>query len=177
MTITTRALLCITTITILSISSTAAVAETRTISAVIPWQAQGQVFQVGADRARFLGSLEGIMYIETAEGVMDEAFVRCPIVQNINLEDGTTSASGDCVIIVGPEDTAYAEITCEGVAGLCRGEFKLTGGAGRLAGIRGSGPMTVRSPLHELASDLSGGVMIHAVAGILQMPELRLELP
>ena len=34
------------------------------------------------------------MYVETAEGEMNEAFVRCPIVQDINVEDGTTSATG-----------------------------------------------------------------------------------
>jgi hypothetical protein len=64
---------------------------------------------VGEGKAQFLGSLEGIMYVETAKGDMDEAFVRCPIVQDINLEDGTTSASGKCVIVVSPDDTAYAE--------------------------------------------------------------------
>ena len=177
MLISIRAWLCITAITIISGWSVAAIAETRTISAVIPWQGQGQIFQVSAGKLRFLGSLEGIMYVETAEGSMNEAFVRCPIVQNINLEDSTTSATGDCVIVAGPEDIAYAEITCDGVAGLCRGEFRFTGGAGRLEGIRGKGKMTVRSPLHALAGDLSGGVMIQAAAGILQMPELRVELP
>ena len=177
MTITIRALLYATIILTFGTWNAATLAETSTISAVIPWQGQGQVFQVSDNTARFLGSLEGIMYVETAEGAMDEAFVRCPIVQDINIEDGTTSASGKCVIIVSPDDTAYAEISCEGKAGLCRGEFRLTGGAGSLAGIRGSGKMTVRSPVHALASDLSGGVMIQAAAGILQMPELRVELP
>ena len=152
-------------------------AETTTISAVIPWQGQGQVFQVGEGKAQFLGSLEGIMYVETAEGEMNEAFVRCPILQDINLEEGTTSATGKCIIVVSPEDTAYAEITCEGAEGICRGEFRFTGGAGSLQGIRGSGEMTARSPVHALASDLSAGVLIQAAAGILQMPELRVELP
>jgi hypothetical protein len=132
---------------------------------------------VGEGKAQFLGSLEGIMYVETAKGDMDEAFVRCPIVQDINLEDGTTSASGKCVIVVSPDDTAYAEISCEGKAGLCRGEFRFTGGAGSLQGISGSGKLIARSPVHALASDLSGGVVIQAAAGILQMPELKVTLP
>jgi hypothetical protein len=152
-------------------------AETTTISAVIPWQGQGQVFQVGDGKAQFLGSLEGIMYIETAEGEMNEAFVRCPIVQDINLEDGTTSTSGKCVIVASPEDTAFAEISCNGEKGVCRGEFMFTGGKGKLEGIRGAGKMTARSPVHALASDLSAGVLIQAAAGILQMQELEVELP
>ena len=162
---------------ILGASTSAAVADTTTISAVIPWQGSGQVFQTGDSSAQFLGSLEGIMYVETAEGAMDEAFVRCPIVQNINLEDGTTSATGKCVIVASPEDTAYAEIDCEGAAGLCRGEFRFTGGTGGLEGVKGKGKMTARSPVHALASDLSGGVTIHAAAGILQMPALKVTLP
>ena len=112
-----------------------------------------------------------------AEGEMDEAFVRCPIVQNIDLAAGVSSTSGKCIIVVSPEDTVYAELTCEGSAGLCRGEFHITGGAGRFEGIKGMGKMTARSPVHALASDLSGGVSIHAAAGILQMPELTVELP
>ena len=165
------------TMLILGASTTTAVAETKTISAVIPWQGQGQVFQTGDSMAQFLGSLEGIMYVETAEGEMNEAFVRCPIVQDINLADGSTSASGKCVIVVSPEDTAYAEIECEGEKGICHGEFRFTSGKGRLEGIRGSGEMTARSPVHALASDLSAGVLIQAAAGILQIPELRVELP
>ena len=152
-------------------------AASNTISAVIPWQGQGQIFPVATDRLRFLGSIEGIMYVETAEGDMNEAFVRCPIVQDIDAVDGSTSASGNCLIIVSTEDAVFAEISCEGKTGLCRGEIKLTGGTGRFAGISGSGDLTVRSPVHALAADLSEGTVVHAAAGILQMPELKYRLP
>jgi hypothetical protein len=152
-------------------------AASNTISAVIPWQGQGEIFPVATDKLRFLGSIEGIMYVETAEGDMNEAFVRCPIVQDIDGTDGSTSASGNCVIVVSTDDAVFAEITCEGIAGLCSGEFKLTGGTGRFAGISGSGAMTVRSPVHALAADLSEGTVVHVAAGILQMPKLRYSLP
>ncbi|MGI9206242.1 MAG: hypothetical protein ACR2Q3_19660 [Woeseiaceae bacterium] len=152
-------------------------AETSVISAVISWQGQGQVFPVSVSTNRFLGAMEGIMYTETAEGVMNEAFVRCPIVQDIDFADGSTSASGNCVIVASPEDTVFAELTCEGVAGFCNGQFSITGGTGRFEGVSGSGPMTVRSPIHALAADLSDGTVIHAAAGILQMPELEVNLP
>ena len=151
-------------------------AASKTISAVIPWQGEGQLFPVAIDKLRFLGSIEGIMYVETAEGDMNEAFVRCPIVQDVHA-DGSTSASGNCVIVISTEDSVFAELTCKGIAGLCSGEFKLTGGTGRFAGISGSGPMTVRSPVHALAADLSEGTMIHVAAGILQIPKLKYTLP
>jgi hypothetical protein len=159
------------------ISSEFAYAASNTVSAVIPWQGQGQIFPIATDKLRFLGSIEGIMYLETADGDMDEAFVRCPIVQNIDPTDGSTSASGDCVIVVSTDDAAFAEIACEGIAGLCRGEFKLTGGTGRFAGISGSGDMTVRSPVHALAADLTEGTVIRIAAGILQIPKLKYSLP
>ena len=152
-------------------------AASSTISAVIPWQGQGQIFPVATDKLRFLGSLEGIMYVETAEGDMNEAFVRCPIVQDIDATDGSTSVSGNCLIVASTKDSVFAEITCEGIAGLCSGEFKLTGGTGRFARISGSGKMTVRSPVHALAADLSEGTVVHVAAGILQIPELNYSLP
>lgn len=117
------------------------------------------------------------MYVETADGIMNEAFVRCPIVQDIDTVDGSTSVSGNCAIAVSPENSVYAELICEGVAGFCTGEFSITGGTGRFAGVSGSGDMTVRSPVHALAADLSDGTVIHAAAGILQMPELEVILP
>ena len=152
-------------------------AASNTISAIISWQGQGQIFPVDVGKLRFLGVLEGIMYVETAEGVMNEAFVRCPIVQDIDAADQSTSATGNCVIVDSPEDSAFAELTCEGIAGYCRGEFTLTGGTGRFSGVSGSGSMTVRSPVHALAADLTDGTLIHAAAGILQIPALEVDLP
>jgi len=53
--------------------ATTSLAETSKISAIIPWQGQGQMFPVATNKLRFLGALEGIMYVETAEGAMNEA--------------------------------------------------------------------------------------------------------
>jgi hypothetical protein len=61
--------------------------------------------------------------------------------------------------------------------GFCSGEFKLTGGTGRFSGISGSSRMTVRSPVHALARDLSDGTVLQIAAGILQLPELTITLP
>jgi hypothetical protein len=151
--------------------------ETSTISAIIPWQGQGQIFPVGTDKLRFLGSIEGIMYVETAEGEMDEAFVQCPIVQDVDATSQSTSATGNCTIVVSTEDAVFARITCEGTKGLCRGEFEVTGGTGRFVGISGSGQMTVRSPVHVLAADLSEGTVLQLASGILQIPELEITTP
>jgi len=154
-----------------------ATADTRTISAIVPWQGQGQLFPVDVNKLRFLGTLEGVMYVETADGDMNEAFVRCPIVQDVDAEHQTTSASGNCEIAVSPEDVVYAEMTCEGVAGFCSGAFTLTAGTGKFDGISGTGKMTIRSPIHALAADLTDGTLVHAAAGLLQIPKLKVSLP
>ncbi len=117
------------------------------------------------------------MYVETAEGEMDEAFVQCPIVQDLDATSQSTSATGNCTIVVSTEDAVFAEITCEGTKGVCRGDFKLTGGTGRFLGISGSGKMTVRSPVYALAADLSDGTVLHVASGILQIPELEIITP
>jgi hypothetical protein len=152
-------------------------AASITVSAVIPWQGQGQIFPIGTDKLRFLGAIEGIMYVETVEGALNEAFVQCPIVQDIDVTSETTSATGNCTIIVSTEDAVFAELTCSGMQGYCSGEFKLTGGTGRFSGISGSSKLIVRSPVHALARDLSDGSVLQIAAGILQLPELKITLP
>jgi len=152
-------------------------AASITVSAVIPWQGQGQIFPIGTDKLRFLGAIEGIMYVETVEGALNEAFVQCPIVQDIDVTSETTSATGNCTIVVSTEDAVFAELTCSGMRGYCSGDFKLTGGTGRFSGISGSSRMTVRSPVHALARDLSDGTVLQIAAGILQLPELTITLP
>jgi len=152
-------------------------AATNTISAIIPWQGQGQLFPIDVNKLRFLGALEGIMYVETADGDMNEAFVRCPIVQDVDAEHLSISASGNCEIAVSGEDSVYAEMSCKGVAGFCEGRFTLISGTGRFVGIKGSGKMTIRSPIHALAADTTDGTLVHAAAGLLQIPELKVTLP
>ena len=88
-----------------------------------------------------------------------------------------TSTSGNCTIIASTEDAILAELACKNRAGLCSGEFNLTGGTGRFAGISGSGKMIARSPVHAFAADLSDLTVLHIAAGILQLPELRFTLP
>jgi len=171
------ALRLLTAILILSAVPGLTIAATNTISAVVPWQGQGQIFPIGVGKFRLLGAIEGIMYVETAEGAMNEALVRCPVVQEIDAASGTASVSGNCTIVVSQEDAAFAEISCKGMSGLCNGTFKLTGGTGRFAGISGSGTMVVRSPVQALAADLSDGTIIKMAAGILQLPELKIKLP
>ncbi len=114
-------------------------AEQNTVQAIIPWEAEGRVFQVDTSTMMFVGAVEGIMYIESSRGEMHEAFVMCPIVQRFDLETGRTEAVAHCEISASSEDVAYAELSCKGEIGGCHGKFTLIDGEGRFAGISGSG--------------------------------------
>jgi hypothetical protein len=152
-------------------------AESKTLSAIVSWQAQGQMSPAGEDKFRFQGDMEGIMYLETDEGPLNEAFIQCEIEQEVDTITESTLVNGECTIVVSTEDSVSAELTCRGVQGYCVGEFKLTGGTGRFLNISGSSEMTVRSPVHALAQNQSGNVELRVAAGIMQLPELTITLP
>ena len=157
--------------------SNVTLAESETLSAIVSWQAQGQVSPAGEDKLRFQGKLEGIMYLETDEGPLNEAFIECEIEQEVDNTTESTLVNGECAIVVSTEDSVSAELTCRGMQGYCVGEFNLTGGTGRFLNITGSSKMTVRSPVHALAADPTGSADLRVAAGIMQLPELKITLP
>jgi len=152
-------------------------AASRTVSAVIPWQGTGEIEPIGADKLRFQGTIEGIMYIDTVEGPLNEAFVKCQIDQELDVTTESTSVTGICTIVVSTEDSVAAELSCRGMQGYCIGEFTLTGGTGRFIGIGGSGKMTARSPVQSIAQTPSEGDELQIYVGILQLPELTITQP
>ncbi len=152
-------------------------AEKNSLEAFIPYNGEGQVFQVGPETMLFMGDFEGIMYVKTAEGEMDEAFVRCPAIQELNLETKASSGSGYCEISISPGNTVYAKWNCAGEPSGCEGEFVLTAGTGDYVGITGSSKLVVRSPLHALVGGSATGSAIVAKTGLAVLPMLSYEIP
>ena len=152
-------------------------AEQDTVQAVIPWEAEGRVFQIDTSTMLFLGALEGVMYIESSKGEMHEAFVMCPVMQELDIDSGRTEAHGHCEIAASPEDVVYAELDCKGEVGDCKGTFKLTDGEGSVAGISGSGDLRVRSPIRALISDMGAGAMLRVGAGLAVIKDLKYRIP
>jgi hypothetical protein len=160
-----------------AVSGTAALAEQRSVSAVMPWDGHGEIFHVAPGEILFQGSLEGIMYAQTGEGELDEAFVVCPVTQRLNTEEKTTRAVGHCMITVSGGDTVFGDFTCDGRIGLCAGQMNLTAGSGEFEGITGTGDLLIRSPLRALVSELGSGSAVSVATGIAILPELRFEIP
>ena len=152
-------------------------AESGTVQVIIPWQGEGKVYRVAPTQMKFLGEIEGIMYIESSEGEMHEAFVSCPITQKLDLESGTTVAEGECEISASSDTVLFAELSCKGEVGSCQGEFRLTGGLGNFAGISGSGGLHVRSPIRALAADLGSGAVLRIGSGLAVITDLKFRIP
>ena len=157
--------------------SPAHAARQDTVQAVIPWEAEGQVFQVDTHTMLFLGALEGVMYIESSRGEMPEGFVMCPAMQELDLKTGATEATGRCEITASAQDVLYAELSCKGEVGDCKGTFKLVDGEGKFVGISGTGKLRVRSPMHALIADMSAGAVLRVSSGLLIINDLKYRIP
>jgi hypothetical protein len=152
-------------------------AKEGTVQAIIPWEGEGRVFHVGTNNLMFLGALKGVMYIENSAGEMHEGLVVCPIVQELNMETGSTEASGRCEITTGPDSVAYAKLSCKGKPGECAGEFTLVDGEGEFVGITGSGKLSVRSPIRTIIADLPTGALLRVASGLAVIKNLKYSIP
>lgn len=157
--------------------SPARAAEQGTIQAAIPWDGEGQVFQVNSVTMLFLGALKGVMYVENSKGEMHEGFVVCPIMQELDLNTGSTHANGHCEITASAADVVYASLTCRGKAGQCEGEFTLTDGEGKFAGASGSGKLSVRSPMRALIGSMGAGSILRVASGLATIDDLQYRIP
>ncbi len=152
-------------------------AEQGTVQAIIPWDAEGRVFQVDTKTMMFIGAVKGVMYVASSSGEMHEAFVMCPITQKLDLETGQTEAVAHCEISASPDDVAYAELSCSGEVGGCEGTFELIDGQGRFAGISGTGTLRVRSPMRALIADMAAGALLRVASGIMVVKDLNYHIP
>jgi len=152
-------------------------AEQDTVQAIIPWEAEGRVFQIDTRTMMFLGAFTGVMYIESSKGELHEAFIMCPIIQKLDLEKRSTEAVGHCEISASPDDVAYADLSCSGEVGSCEGTFTLVDGEGRFSGISGKGMLRVRSPMRELVTDMAAGANLRVASGLAVIKELEYRMP
>jgi hypothetical protein len=155
----------------------AAAEEDATVRAFAAWQGQGQLFETGPKQVTFVGAFTGTMYIDTEKGPLASGSMVCPAVVTIDSDDGTQEGKGRCTITGQGGDRAYAEITCTGLHFIgCNGDFKLTGGTGRFAGISGGGPVNIRSEFGAIGTP-SGTSAQEATTGILYLRELHYKIP
>lgn len=152
-------------------------ADVGTAKILAPWEANGQLFQVAVDKLQFIGTFEGIMYIEHGDGLLDAALFTCPSTQITHILTNKVEGHGYCTIESPTGDYVYAEFTCDGEPGSCKGKFTLTGGTGKLTGITGESPMSVRTALSGTNLDETTGGTVSAAKGLAIWPEMRFAIP
>ena len=165
------------TVGLLVTASQVAFSEERTVQAMAPWQGSGEVFVVAPEKLMILVSFTGIMYLQGTQGSLDGVVMRCPAVQTLDTTAKRAEASGHCTLTDDGDDVVYSAWTCTGVQGACEGEFTLTGGTGKFAGITGGGKLMVRAALTERAASLSSGGVVRAAAALALWPELTYTIP
>lgn len=148
-----------------------------TAKILAPWEANGQIYQVAVDKIQFIGTFEGIMYIEHGPDMLDAALFTCPSTQITQILSNETKGHGYCTIESPSGDYIYAEFSCDGEPGACTGKFTLTGGTGKLTGITGESDLIVRTALSGTTTDQHGGGTVSAAKGLAIWPELRFEIP
>ena len=152
-------------------------AEQQTLKATMSWNGQGTVYVVGPDQLLFQGAMAGVFYVEKASGKLNAAFGLCPVEFTANKKEKTTSGFGQCEIIGEGGDSIFAEYSCSGKAGLCKGTFTITGGTGALKGAEGASDMIIRSTVSALVLGLGSGSEIAIKNGIMILPKLTYNVP
>jgi hypothetical protein len=150
--------------------------EVSSLDGVLSWSGNGRIFQIGVDQQEFLGVIEGVFYIETSEGRLDDAFMECSVKQRINHQSNINTATGNCVIVLSPQNNAFGEYKCQGDGEACRGKFTLTGGTGDFEGISGGSDILIRSPVQDLAVAMTDQENLVIANGVALFTDLEYQL-
>jgi len=111
---------------------------------------------------------------------LDAAKIVCPGMVEVNLNDGTQTGEGRCIITTPSNESVYATWNCTGeyLAG-CKGTFTLLGGTGKFERITGRSEFLIRSDIAAYVVNLAStaeGVQTVAT-GLAVWPALTYKTP
>jgi len=111
--------------------------EKHTEEIVGPWEGSGVIFLTHVDKAKFFGEINATMIVQRDENnTINKLPIVCMTIQDIDLNNTSATARGDCLIGV-EKDVIFAAFECSGPLGECTGAMTLGGGTGRFSGITG----------------------------------------
>ncbi len=96
----------------------------------------------------------------------------------VNLEDGSQTGEGGCMITGEKGAQLFAKWACSGyhlIGG--KGEFTSDEGTGRFLGMIGGGPVVVRTTIRKIAVQANENPDVEAAFGIAFWKRLRYQLP
>jgi hypothetical protein len=164
---------------VLGLSATVTMAsdEVRKAEVLAPWHGEGQIYVSEPGKAKFMGVLKGIMYVQTGhKETIDTLPFVCPSIQEMNIKNQTLITTGDCQIGAG-DDIIFASYECSGPIGGCEGTFKLKGGTGNFEKISGGSKLSARTKMSETLIDATNGIAVKEATGIMILPELTYKIP
>ncbi len=152
--------------------------EKQVVKAFSVVEATGSTLPAGADSTRMMGTLEGPFFIDTGQGPVDAGNMHCVANMHADNSSGRQAGEGSCVLTAQDGASLFAEWTCEGIRFVgCRGDFKITGGTGRLEGVSGGGVMTSRVSDHAVVPQDEAGMAKVASRGIVFWDEFVFDMP
>jgi hypothetical protein len=156
-----------------------AAAEEKTVNAFAAYEGEGKVYVTGENKGTFVGAIVGQLFIESERGPLNAGRIVCPAMMHLDLNSGKQAGSGQCTITAEDGAQVFAVWSCRGVHLVgCDGKMMLTGGTGRVAGVSGSGPLTVRTTsrgLMKTSSDKDS--VITFGRGVLVLREFNFKNP
>ncbi|MFQ5931964.1 MAG: hypothetical protein ACE5MM_06125, partial [Nitrospiraceae bacterium] len=89
-------------------------AEEEAFKAMAVWHGDGQVYEIGENRILFVGEYRGILFVEDGKGRLDAATMLCPGTVETNLEAGSKTGQGRCILTGGEGHKVFAKWSCTG---------------------------------------------------------------
>jgi len=156
----------------------AAAAEEGKITAFAVWQGKGVTYPTEAKQGTAIGTITGTMYVMTEQGPVLSGELVCPLVMTFDQADSSQTGQARCTIS-SKDGVVYSQLSCTGFQYVgCKGDYKITGGTGRFAGITGGGKAVVRSESRSTGAekDANGGVSEEA-RGVIYWQDLQYKIP
>ncbi len=141
------------------------------------WESDGYIYEIEPGRALFVGQYSGFMFIGDGTGALDAAELVCPGTMEADLEAGTRTGEGRC-ILTGPKgNRVYAKWMCSGDLLTCRGTFTFINGTGPFKGITGTNEFIAKTAFAKLTEFEDDESIQINTGGLAFWPELKFELP
>lgn len=144
-----------------------AAAEEQSFNAFAVAAVQGTIVRAGEQKAMMVGTLAGLVFVETDEGPVEAGKVSCAASMQLDSQSRELAGSGICTFTAADGATSWGNWECAGYELVgCRGKLTLTGGTGRLQGASGGGSMLWR-PSARASEKQADGTMQIGSTGIL----------
>jgi hypothetical protein len=109
--------------------------------------------------------MRGPYFIDVGKGAIPAGKIACIGMLGADEQTGAQTGRGECTLTATDGAVSFARFSCEGFRFIgCSGRFEITGGEGRMAGVKGEGPIVLRRIETTFTEDAAGRVTESAMA-------------